>query len=131
MLFGGCLLNLSSSLLMLLGTILGIITLGILGQSLSSSRVLCQSNSLFCWLGLLDRLSTRSRIQKHTPTIPSECLFCRMNESRDRDHLFFECQFSLSANFLLRFGQMCIKKLGRLVQFPLIGARLCNGRVQL
>lgn len=41
----------------------------------------------------MDRLSTKSRLVRHSADLDANCLFCGMEETRD--HLFFGCYSSL------------------------------------
>ncbi|GKV39485.1 hypothetical protein SLEP1_g47243 [Rubroshorea leprosula] len=45
------------------------------------------------WLAILNRLSTKARQKRWTPSIDDTCMLCK-DASESRDHLFFSCPYS-------------------------------------
>ncbi|GKV46850.1 hypothetical protein SLEP1_g53811 [Rubroshorea leprosula] len=50
-------------------------------------------HSFICWLAMLDRLTTRARQKKWSPTLTDTCVLCN-NDSETTEHLFFKCYYA-------------------------------------
>lgn len=53
-------------------------------------------HNFICWLIMLDRLGTRSRLNRKVATIPIDCLFCGKKR--------LGVIYSLNVHFLFKFG---------------------------
>ena len=54
------------------------------------------SIKMFAWLVIMDRVNTKDMIQRRHWRIEDgpKCVLCRAGSLEDRNHLFFECNFS-------------------------------------
>lgn len=57
------------------------------------------------WLANLNRLSTMDRIASWNPEVDEGCVLCK-NASESRNHLFFECSYSVQILKILAMGIM-------------------------
>jgi retron-type reverse transcriptase len=68
-------------------------TFSLLWNSKCIPRVKC-----FTWLLMVDRLNTRNMLRRRNLNVQGglSCVLCDLAVEEDRDHLFFECPFSVS-----------------------------------
>ncbi|KAL4278467.1 hypothetical protein GQ457_03G009500 [Hibiscus cannabinus] len=64
-------------------------------------------HSIITWMALLDRLPTKSRLMRMGIIHEDICLFCEAHESRE--HLFFDCGFSMSI-WKCVLGKCCVQR---------------------